>query len=135
VEALAGKKMLLVLDNCEHLVEEAARLVEKLLASCADLRVLATSRETLAVAGEVNWAVPPLSLPEATNEGLTIYVLMRYEAVRLFVNRARLRLLDFEVTQENAVAAARVCRKLEGIPLAIELATARMGVLAVEQVA
>jgi predicted ATPase/DNA-binding SARP family transcriptional activator/DNA-binding CsgD family transcriptional regulator/predicted negative regulator of RcsB-dependent stress response len=134
-EALAAKELLLVLDNCEHLVEEAARLVARLLASCPYLKVLATSREPLALPGEVNWAVPPLSLPATPNGGTTADVLMRYEAVRLFVDRARLRLLDFEVTLENAGAVARVCRKLEGIPLAIELATARMGALAVEQVA
>ena len=135
-EALAGKEILLVLDNCEHLVEEAARLVDKLLASCPRLKVLATSREPLGVSGEVNWAVPSLSLPgDTTNGALTAQTLVRYEAVRLFVERTRLRLPDFEVTAENAGAVVRVCRKLEGIPLAIELATARMGALAVEQVA
>jgi predicted ATPase/DNA-binding SARP family transcriptional activator/DNA-binding CsgD family transcriptional regulator len=135
VEALAGKEMLLVIDNCEHLVDAAARLVDSLLTSCPQLRVLATSREPLDVSGEVNWAVSPLSLPEATNGGLTADALIRYESVRLFVDRARLRLPDFELVQENAEAVARVCRKLDGIPLAIELATARMGAFAVEQVA
>ena len=134
-DALADKGVLLVLDNCEHLVEEAARLADALLASCPHLKVLATSREPLGVSGEVNWAAPPLSVPDATKGELTADTLVRYEAVRLFVDRARLRLLDFKVTQENAGAVARVCRKLEGIPLAIELATARMGSLAVEQVA
>jgi predicted ATPase len=113
--------------------------VDLLLDSCLRLKVLATSREPLGVSGEVNQPVLPLSLPgttdgrshgESTAEGL-----MRYEAVRLFVDRARLRLPDFQLTQENADAAVRVCRKLNGIPLAIELATARMGALAVEQVA
>jgi predicted ATPase len=103
--------------------------------SCSLKLAVATSREPLAVSGEINWAVPPLSLPDATNGKATGDALVRYEAVRLFVDRARLRLPDFEVTQENAGAVARVCRKLDGIPLAIELATARMGVLAVEQVA
>jgi predicted ATPase/DNA-binding SARP family transcriptional activator/DNA-binding CsgD family transcriptional regulator len=136
VETLAAKEMLLVLDNCEHVVEEAARLVDTLLASCPRLRVLSTGREPLVVPGEINLAVPPLSLPGgATNGDATADSLMRYEAVSLFVDRARLRLLDFAVTQENAGAVARVCCKLDGIPLAIELATARMGVLAVEQVA
>jgi predicted ATPase/DNA-binding SARP family transcriptional activator/DNA-binding CsgD family transcriptional regulator len=136
VDALAGKEMLLVIDNCEHLVEEAARLVDKLLAWSPPLKMLATSREPLGVSGEVLWAVPPLSLPgDTTNGGFTTETLVRYEAVRLFVDRARLRLLDFEVTRENAGAVARVCRKLDGIPLAIELATARIGALAVEQVA
>jgi predicted ATPase len=132
---LAGKEMLLIVDNCEHVVEEAARLVDTLLSSCPRLRVLATSREPLGITGEVNLAVPPLSLPDTANGEATADALMRCEAVRLFVDRARLRLLDFKVTQENTGAVARVCRKLEGIPLAIELATARMGALAVEQVA
>jgi predicted ATPase/DNA-binding SARP family transcriptional activator/DNA-binding CsgD family transcriptional regulator len=134
-EALAGKEVLLVIDNCEHLVEEAARLVDTLLASCPLLRVLATTREPLAVPGEVNWAVPPLSLPETTSGVTTADALVRYGSVRLFVDRARLRLPDFELTQENALAVSRVCRKLDGIPLALELATAKMGALAVEQVA
>jgi predicted ATPase/DNA-binding SARP family transcriptional activator/DNA-binding CsgD family transcriptional regulator len=134
IEALRDKELLLVMDNCEHLVDEAARLVDTLLASCPRLRVLATSREPLAVPGEVNLSVPPLSLPATTGEA-TAEALMSYEAVRLFVDRARLRLPGFEVTREDAQVVARVCRKLDGIPLAIELATARMGALALEQVA
>ena len=135
VEALAAKGMLLVLDNCEHIVEAAARLVDTLLASCPNLKVLATSREPLVLPGEVNRAVPPLSLPETTNGETTPETLAGCEAVRLFVDRAHLRLPDFELTRENAGSVASVCRKLDGIPLAIELATARMGALAVEQVA
>jgi predicted ATPase/DNA-binding SARP family transcriptional activator len=134
-EVLAGKEILLVLDNCEHLIEAAAHLTNALLNGCPKLRILATSREPLGVGGEILWRVPPLSLPEDYEGPSTIEGLMHYEAVRLFVDRARLRLLDFEVTQENAGTVARVCRKLDGIPLAIELATARMGALAVEQVA
>jgi predicted ATPase/DNA-binding SARP family transcriptional activator/DNA-binding CsgD family transcriptional regulator len=139
VDTLRDKELLLVMDNCEHLIDAAARLADTLLASCPRLRVLATSREPLGVSGEVLWQVPPLSLP-ATTDGesvreSTVESLMSYEAVRLFVDRAHLRLPDFHLTQENAGAVARVCRKLEGIPLAIELATARMGALAVEQVA
>ena len=138
-DALRDKELLLVVDNCEHVVGEVARLVDALLGSCLRLRVLATSREPLYVSGEVNWAVPPLSLPpeakEETDGQPTADGLMRSEAVRLFVERARLRLPDFELTPQNAVAVASVCRKLDGIPLAIELATARMGTLAVEQVA
>ena len=133
VEDLRDKRLLLVMDNCEHLVEASARLIDDILDSCPRLRVLATSREPLGVSGEVNWVVPSLSLPD--NGESTIESRMRYEAVRLFVDRARLRLPDFELTRENAGAVVRVCRKLDGIPLAIELATARMGALAVEQVA
>ena len=138
-KALASKEMLLVLDNCEHVVEEVARLVDKLLYSCPRLKVLATSREPLGIAGEVNWAIPTLSLPaEGDEESIaesTMDSLMRSDALRLFVDRARLRLPSFELTRQNAGAVARVCQKLDGIPLAIELATARMGALAVEQVA
>src|SRR5215208_5505008 len=133
-DSLTGKEMLLVLDNCEHLIEAAARLAEYLLHSCPRLRILATSREPLGIAGEVVWQVVPLSLPDMDRPA-SVEGLMRYEALRLFVDRARLRLPDFELTQQNAGAVARVCRKLGGIPLAIELATARMGALAVEQVA
>jgi predicted ATPase/DNA-binding SARP family transcriptional activator/DNA-binding CsgD family transcriptional regulator len=134
-EALGEKGLLLVMDNCEHLVEGAAQLGDTLLDSCPRLRVLATSREPLGIQGEVLWQVPPLSLPATTDGESTVEGLSRYEAVRLFVDRARLRLPDFGLTEENAGAVARVCRKLDGIPLAIELATARMGALAVEQVA
>src|SRR5215216_1628701 len=142
-ETLGDKELLLVVDNCEHLVRAAAQLVDALLDQCPRLRILATSREPLGVGGEVLWRVPPLSLPDAYgggtdgefDRGSTLESLMRYESVRLFVDRARLRLPDFGLTQENADAVARLCRKLDGIPLAIELATARMGALAVEQVA
>jgi predicted ATPase/DNA-binding SARP family transcriptional activator/DNA-binding CsgD family transcriptional regulator len=134
LDVLRDRELLLVMDNCEHLIDAAARVADALLHSCPRLRVLATSREPLGVRGEVLWQVPPLSLPN-TDEEPGVEGLMRYEAVRLFVDRARLRLLDFGLTRENAGAVARVCRKLDGIPLAIELATARMGALAVEQVA
>ena len=133
-DVLRSRKMILVVDNCEHLVDTAASLADALLSSCPMLRILATSREPLYVPGEVVWAVPPLSLPGG-DQGSTVESLMRTEAVRLFMDRARSRLPGFEVTEENVGAVMRVCRKLEGIPLAIELAAARMGALAVEQVA
>jgi non-specific serine/threonine protein kinase len=134
VEHLRTGNLLLVLDNCEHLVEAAAHLAEILLRACPDLRVLATSRETLGVRGEVVLPVPPLSVPDA-NQALSIEGLMSTEAVRLFVDRARSRLPGFALTEENAAAAARVCRGLDGIPLAIELATARTRAMTVEQIA
>ncbi|HEX2742445.1 MAG TPA: BTAD domain-containing putative transcriptional regulator [Rubrobacter sp.] len=134
VDSLRDREMLLVLDNCEHLIDAAARLADELLYSCPRLRVLATSRETLGIQGEVVWQVKPLSLPEADG-GASVEGLMLYEAVRLFVDRARLRLPDFELMEANAGAVSRVCRKLDGMPLAIELATARMGALVVDQVA
>ncbi|MDP9476914.1 MAG: tetratricopeptide repeat protein, partial [Actinomycetota bacterium] len=126
--------LLLILDNCEHVVDAAADLADELLSSCPNLKIFATSREPLGTPGEINWRVPPLSVPE-TKEESTTEDLMRYEAVRLFVERARQRLPTFSLTRETAPPVAEVCRRLEGIPLAIELATARMTALAVEQVA
>ena len=133
VDFLRPRRILLVLDNCEHLIEACARLVDTLLETCENLRVLATSREALGVAGEVNWMVPSLTVPDA-REVSDPQDLGRYEAVQLFVERARSRSPGFLLTQENAVAVGEVCRKLDGIPLAIELATARMGALTVEQI-
>jgi predicted ATPase/DNA-binding SARP family transcriptional activator len=133
VDFLRSRRMLLILDNCEHLIEDCAGLVDTLLGSCEDLRVMATSREALGVAGEINWLVPSLSIPEAGSMS-DPEILKRYEAVRLFVERARYRVTGFVVTPQNAAAVADICRKLDGIPLAIELATARLGALAVEQI-
>ncbi|HET6884716.1 MAG TPA: BTAD domain-containing putative transcriptional regulator, partial [Rubrobacteraceae bacterium] len=134
VDSLRSSQMLLVLDNCEHLVDAVARLVEDLLRSCPNLRLLATSREALGVAGEINLPVPPLSLPDP-GRLMTVEELEGYGSARLFVERALYRPSAFTLTPENAGAVAEVCRQLEGIPLAIELAAARVGVLAVEQIA
>ncbi len=131
---MRSRSLLLVFDNCEHLIDGAARLAGTLLSACPNLKVLATSREPLGVPGEAIWTVLPLSLPDADREP-TVAELMRCEAVRLFLDRARARLPAFELTEENAASTVSVCRRLDGIPLAIELATARMGALAVEQVA
>ncbi len=133
VDFLRPRRMLLVLDNCEHLIVDCAGLVDTLLNACEHLRVLATSRETLGVAGEVNRAVPSLEVPDP-GPSADPAVLGRYEAVELFVERARLRAPGFELTPENAGYVADICRQLDGIPLAIELATARLGVLSVGQV-
>jgi predicted ATPase/DNA-binding SARP family transcriptional activator/DNA-binding CsgD family transcriptional regulator len=132
LEALSGKDILLVLDNCEHLVESVARLVVVLLARCRGLRMLATSREPLGVEGEVLRRVPPLSVPLTSTTSAEI---SGYGAVRLFVERTRLRLPAFGITQENGYAVCEVCRRLEGVPLAVELAAARMGTMAAEQLA
>jgi predicted ATPase/DNA-binding SARP family transcriptional activator/DNA-binding CsgD family transcriptional regulator len=138
VDTLVGhlreKHLLLILDNCEHLIEACAQLASSLLHSCSRLRVLATSRAPLGVEGEAVWRVSSLSVPY-TDRLPTAGELTRYDAVRLFVDRARLRVPEFELTPENGPAVAQVCRRLEGIPLAIELATARVGALAVEEVA
>src|SRR5215211_2800825 len=133
VDALRTRRALLVLDNCEHLVGAVARLVEDLLRSCPDLRFLATSREALGVPREVNRPVPPLSLPDP-GRPTTVEELEGYGSARLFVERALYRPSAFALTPENAGAVAEVCRQLEGMPLAIELAAARVGVLAVEQI-
>jgi predicted ATPase/DNA-binding CsgD family transcriptional regulator len=134
VDALKTKQMLLVLDNCEHLINACARLVDTLLGSCPRLKILATSREPLGAEGELIWRVSSMSMPD-TDRLPAARELTRYDAVRLFLDRARLRLPDFDLTSANSSAVAEVCRNLEGMPLAIELATARMGVLAVEEVA
>jgi predicted ATPase/DNA-binding SARP family transcriptional activator/DNA-binding CsgD family transcriptional regulator len=132
-DALRARKMLLVVDNCEHLVGAVVGLVDALLDSCPGLRVLATSRETLSAAGEVAWVVPSLTVPYSRQEAYTRQELEGYESMRLFVERARQRDPSFELTLRNGQVVAQVCRRLEGIPLAIELAAGRMGVLSAEQ--
>ena len=132
-EALRAKEMLLVLDNCEHVVEAVAHLVDLLLDSCPRLRVVATSREALRVSGEVRWPVPPLSVPQLRRR-LTVEDLERSESARLFVERASNRRPQFALKPENVGPVARICRRLEGVPLAIELAAARVGTLSVEQI-
>jgi predicted ATPase len=131
---LGSRKVLLLLDNCEHLVEACAELAEALLHSCAELRVLATSREALGITGEVAWLVPSLSLPDLRRLP-DIESLPRYESARLFVERAAAVKPTFTLTEQNAAAVAQVCYRLDGIPLAIELAAARAKVLPVEQIA
>jgi predicted ATPase/DNA-binding SARP family transcriptional activator/DNA-binding CsgD family transcriptional regulator len=138
-EFLGAKQTLLVVDNCEHLLEATAALVDILLDSCSRLRILATSREALDVMGEVRWTVPPLSVPEpqgrpSSEDPSSFEVLEGYESVRLFVERARGRDPAFSLSPENAPAGAEICWRLEGIPLAIELAAARVGTLSLEQI-
>ena len=132
-EVLRGRQSLLVLDNCEHLLEATARLVDKLLDSCPRLRILATSREALGVEGEMRWPVLPLSVPELQGTP-TSEELEGYESALLFVERAKGRDPSFSLSPHNALAVAEICRRLEGIPLAIELAAARVGTLSAEQI-
>ena len=132
-EAFRDRQLLLILDNCEHLLGASARLVDKLLDSCPRVRILATSREGLGVEGEGRWPVPPLSVPEPQGAPSS-EELEAYESVRLFLERARGRDPSFSLSPQSAVAVAGVCRRLEGIPLAIELAAARVGTLSVEQI-
>src|SRR5829696_3055603 len=129
-----AREMLLILDNCEHLLEATARLVDVLLDSCAGVRILATSREALGVEGEVRWPVPPLSVPDPERSPTTLEELQSSESVRLFLARARNRDPSFTFTPGSARAVAEVCSKLESIPLAIELAAARVGTLSLEQI-
>jgi predicted ATPase/DNA-binding CsgD family transcriptional regulator len=133
VEHLAAKDLLLVLDNCEHLIEACAALADTLLRACPRLTILATSREALGLAGEASWEVPPLSSPADPEQLPSLEELGRYEAVRLFVERAKAT-SGFVLSVENAPAVARLCRRLEGIPLAVELAAARTKVLSAGQI-
>jgi non-specific serine/threonine protein kinase len=131
---LGPVRLLLILDNCEHLVAACAELADCLLRAAPGLRILATSREPLGIAGEHTWRVPALALP-ASEQPPDVAELERCEAVRLFVERAVEAANEFELTARNAPAVARICRQLDGIPLAIELAAARTRVLTPEQIA
>ena len=133
-EVLRARQLVLVVDNCEHLLGAIARLVDALLDSCPRLRILATSREALGLEGEARWIVPPLSVPEMGHT-LSSEELGVYESVRLFVERGRGRDPAFTLSPENAPTVAKICRRLEGIPLAIELAAARVGTFSLEQIA
>lgn len=129
---LRERALLLVLDNCEHLIEAAAVLTETLLQSCPDVRILATSREPLGVPGEVTWRVPSLEVPSPDNPDL---VEDPPESVVLFVERAQAAEPSFALTEDNAPVVATICRRLDGLPLAIELAAARVRALSVEDIA
>lgn len=129
---LERKDVLLVLDNCEHLIDDAAGLVATVLGAAPQVRVLATSREPLKVAGEASWPVPPMTVPPADEAA---EVGNPPEAVVLFVERARAADPTFDLTERNAPAIAAICRRLDGLPLAIELAAARVRALSVEDIA
>jgi predicted ATPase/DNA-binding SARP family transcriptional activator len=131
---LSGRQLLLVLDNCEHMIDACARLAEELLRSCPDLTILATSREPLHLPGEFPWRVPSLSLPSARGT-VTPEQLLRCEAGRLFVERAAGAAPGFELDAASAPAVAETCLRLDGMPLALELAAARVNVLSPAQIA
>jgi predicted ATPase len=133
---IGSRRMLLLLDNCEHLVEAVARLAMALLRTCPGLQIVATSREALAVPGEFNYPVQPMSLPP-TLRGASPRAaeIMPYEAVQLFVTRSQAAFPDFVLTDQNAGAVAAICQRLDGIPLGIELAAAWMSTLAPQQLA
>src|SRR5438094_6811639 len=134
VAFLKGKRLLLIFDNCEQIVSACAVLAEKLLKACPELHILATSREALAVAGETTWRVPSLPVPPAQPLD-SFEKLAENPSVRLFVDRSTSVVPDFQLTAGNAPAVAKIRRRLDGIPLAIELAAARVKVMTVEQIA
>lgn len=130
---LQSKMLLLIFDNCEHLVSPCAQIVESLLRACPSLQVVATTRERLNVMGEVVWRVPSLSLPDPND--LTLSTLSHSDAIRLFVDRACAALPTFTLNALNAPSVIQICQRLDGIPLAIELAAARIAMLTPTQIA
>jgi predicted ATPase/class 3 adenylate cyclase len=138
VDYLKPREVLLILDNCEHLIEACAHLSGELLGKCPALRILATSRETFEIGGEVTYRVPSLSMPDAANleanKEMLVEQLTHFEAVRLFIERAGAAQPGFKVSNQTAPAVAQICYHLDGIPLALELAAARVSYLSVEQI-
>ncbi len=136
--SLKNKNLLLILDNCEHLIQSCARLADTLLKSCPGLRILASSREGLGIAGEATYPVPPLTRLNPRHLPLgqaRIAAITQCESVQLFSERATALQPHFAITENNAPALAQICYRLDGIPLAIELAAVRVKVLSVEQIA
>jgi len=131
---IGSASALMVLDNCEHLIDAVARLVDRLLAACAGLRILATSREALGLPGEQISAVGSLQLPGADDADVPPPSAFEADAVRLFVDRAQLAKPDFVLTAANAPVVADICRRLDGLALAIELAAARVRMFAVDEI-
>jgi predicted ATPase/DNA-binding SARP family transcriptional activator len=133
VEDVREKHLLLILDNCEHVVEVCAQLANLLLRNAPGIKIMATSRVHLNLEGEVNYPVPPLALPDPKRT-IPALALAQYEAVRLFIERATAMQPSFTVTNENATAVAQICTHLDGIPLALELAAARIRLLSPDQI-
>ena len=131
---LRSRSLLLILDNCEHLIEACARVSESLLRTCPELRILASSREALGIPGEIPYRVPSLRTPNP-DDLLQLERPMEIDSIRLFVERGTTAKPDFRLTKENTPFVAQVCSRLDGIPLAIELAAARVKVLSPEQIA
>ncbi|HKJ38208.1 MAG TPA: BTAD domain-containing putative transcriptional regulator, partial [Anaerolineales bacterium] len=129
---LRDKNALLILDNCEHLLDACAQLITTLLTNCQNIKFLATSREVLNVTGEATYQMPSLSLPE--QDGVSLEELTEYESIRLFTERAKLALSSFKLTDENSPTVMEICHKVEGFPLAIELGAARVNILQVEEI-
>jgi predicted ATPase/DNA-binding XRE family transcriptional regulator len=132
INFLRTKTILLIIDNCEHLLEACAQLTDTLLKNCANLKILVTSRESLNITGEAAYPVPSLGLPDLEQ---LLENFRKYESVRLFEERAQLAQMDFSLTLENASSVAQICHRLDGIPLAIELASAHVSMFSTEQIA
>lgn len=141
VDHISTRQILLVLDNCEHLIDACAQITQTLLQKCPDLKILATSREVLGITGEEAWSVPPLSLPEQqpwtnpSNAHDAVKYYEEFESVQLFISRAKSAYSAFRLTAENGPWVAEICRRLDGLPLAIELAAARVRGLSIQQIA
>jgi predicted ATPase len=132
IKFLRTKTALLILDNCEHLLDASAHFADMLLKHCPQLKILATSREALGILGEIVYHMPSLGLPDIQQ---TLETFRRYESVHLFEERAQLAQPDFQLTLENASSVAQICFRLDGIPLAIELAAARVNMFSTAQIA
>jgi predicted ATPase/transcriptional regulator with XRE-family HTH domain len=132
---LWAKRDLLVFDNCEHVIEGSARIIDTILHSCPGVRVLATSREALRITGEVSWRVPSLEIPPTAGSVLKLDQVASYGAARLFLDRARATEPGFELTAENVAAVIQICQQLDGMPLAIELAAAQVSALGLGEIA
>ncbi|MBP1694247.1 MAG: LuxR family transcriptional regulator [Chloroflexi bacterium] len=135
VEDLRNKHLLLILDNCEHLVEACVRLIIDLLRACPKLFTIASSREALGIRGEIVYNVPTLSLPDLPGDPDQLTAMMRNESCQLFIERAMAVQAHFQLNLDHAKAIIQICRRLDGIPLAIEMAAARMKMLSAEQIA
>jgi non-specific serine/threonine protein kinase len=132
---LHARNLLILLDNCEHLLAVCAQFADTVLRACPHLKILVSSREALGVTGETTYRVPSLSCPAPTSDFLSLSSPTQYDAVRLFIDRARMILPSFQVTNQNPLSVAQICYRLDGIPLAIELAAARIKGMKAEQIA
>jgi predicted ATPase len=132
VASLRNKSLLLVLDNCEHVIREAAIVSQELLRTCPNLRIIATCREPLRLAGEQVYRIPSLAVPSPGAHAVGAAEAARFEAVALFAERAQSADHRFVLTDKNAPVVAKICRRLDGIPLAIECAAARVTILSIE---
>jgi predicted ATPase/class 3 adenylate cyclase len=133
IAQLRNKSLLLVVDNCEHVAESAAGIIDAVLRNCANVRILATSRQPLGLNGEVSYRLPVLAVP--SESAVSAEEIKRYGACELFEERARVHMPGFQITDANAKTVSRICRRLDGIPLAIELAAPRLRVMNVTQLA